>query len=212
MSLTSLAAAVRAYYIPLSDVRLERSFSFEEQQAYEILEEAHFRIANQIEPSFRDLPLQEAIQTAHNMLGLPADTEPQVRAALHRNGLQRPLNNTIIVFFYRVRKYRASCVAQGLTFGIRKEHMWQTIAEAFRRIERDRNADVSDLHLLEAIHKTHQLLKLDPTELPHIDVTRRWEGLTVSDKLDERNYLMDRRAGLDPHEARKAFHLRSGSF
>lgn len=212
MSELSVTAAVRAYYIPLSDVRLERSFSAEEQQAYETLEEAHFRLANHVHGSLRDLPLQDALRTAHGMLGMPSGLEPQVPSLMARNGRHRPVNNTIIIYFYRIRKYRAECHAHGLTFGSRKEHMWQTIAAAFRRIEHDRNADVSDLHLLEAIHKAHLLLRQDPADLPHFDVTRKWEGPTVSDKLDERNYLQDRRAGLDPQEARKAFHLRSGQF
>lgn len=183
--------AIWKYYLAFSDFRDQWELPDDEEVAFRNIEEAHFRIENDVRGQLDDLPLQESIRIVHLAMGWPAVSIPilSFERPLYRLGKFRPLNDTIITYFNRMQKQRERAANEGRLFRRSHELHFLTLHEAFRRIERDRNARVDDLHLLETIHKVHKLLELDPIDVPHIDVSRYYEGETFYDGIDERNCI-----------------------
>lgn len=183
--------AVLKYYSAFCDFREDWELPDEEELAFRNIQEAFFRIENDVRADLDDLPLHESIRIAHLLMGWPANTVPSLsdERPLYRMGKYQPLNNAIVTYFNRLQRYRERFTNEGSLFRRSHEPLHAVLHEALRRITKDRNARVDDLPLLETIHKVHRLLELDPVDVPHLDVSRYYEGETVHDSIDESNRI-----------------------
>lgn len=183
--------AIRKYYSAFCDFREEWELPDEEEFAFRNIQEAFLRIENDVRAELDDLPLHESIHIAHVLMGWPANIVPILsdERPLYRMGKYQPLNNTIITYFNRLQRYRERFAKEGSLFRRSHEPLYTILQEALRRINKDRNARVDDLPLLDTIHKVHRLLELDPVDIPHMDVSRYYEGETVHDNIDESNRI-----------------------
>lgn len=194
----SINQAVRLYFDAFSNFRDEFELTAIEEQAYRVLETAQARIDDDVRAKIDDLPLMAAIPVAHSAMEWALEAVPKITwgRPLYQYGQLRPLNNTIIIYFNYMRKLRTQYAEQNRPLRRAHEVLFLTLQEAFRRIEKDRNANVSDLFVLESVQKVHALCELPAEEVPHIDVSRRYEGQTLDDGIDERERVRGRNAGL----------------
>lgn len=202
MSRQTVKAVVYRYGNALEKFREEWELSPLEEEAYQRFCEAADRLDEFEHAQLNDLHLQDAILITHRLFKWPNNELPRIDpdSPFVRVGCFQQLNAAIISYVNKFRRYCYRLDESGEELTELESTTLNTLNEAYERIEQARNADVQDLPLLEALHAAHRILDMDPQRVPHVDVTRKYEGPTKDDGIDVKRRIEGKKKGLTHRE------------